>query len=59
MGHNFLFIKKWNKKNSHFCIRVPYLASFRPRNKKSSQTTFEDVFLEDESKSLPSVGYSR
>ena len=30
-GLHFLFIKNWNKENSHFCIRVPYLASFRPR----------------------------
>ena len=59
MSHNFLFIKNWNKEKFHFCSRVPYLASFRPRNKKSSQSTSEDVFLEDESKSLPSVGYSR
>ena len=49
MGHNFLFIKNWNKENSHFCIWVPYLASFNPRNKKSSHSSSmasEDVWLE-------------
>ena len=41
MGHNFLFIKNWNKENSHFCSRVPYLAPFRPRDKKSSHSSSE------------------
>ena len=46
MGHNFLFIKKWNKENSHFYIQVPYLASFRPRNKKSSHSSSRKTFSE-------------
>ena len=46
MGHNLLFIKNWNKENSHFCIRVPYLASFRPRNKKPSHSSSEKTSLE-------------
>ena len=41
MGHNFLFIKNWNKENSHFCSRVPYLAPFRPRDQKSSHSSSE------------------
>ena len=50
MSHNFLFIKNWNKEKFHFCSRVPYLASFRLRNKKSShpsskKTSSEVVWL--------------
>ena len=45
-SHNFLFIKNWNKENFHFCIRVLYLASFRPRNKKSSHSSFEKTSSE-------------
>ena len=52
MDHNLLSIKNWNKENSHFCIWVPYLASFSPRNKKkpshssSEKTSSEIVWLE-------------
>ena len=46
MGHNFLFIKNWNKENSHFCSRVPYLAPFRPRDQKSSHSSSEKTSSE-------------
>ena len=46
MGHKFLFIKNWNKENFHFYIRLPYLASFRPRNKKSSHSSSEKTSSE-------------
>ena len=46
MGHKFLFIKNWNKENSHFCSRVPYLAPFRPRDKKSSHSSSEKTSSE-------------
>ena len=39
MGHNFLFIKNWNKENSHFCSRVPHQAPFCPRDKKYSHSS--------------------
>ena len=45
-GHNFLFIKNWNKENSHFCSRVPYQAPFCPRDKKSSHSSSEKTSLE-------------
>ena len=35
-GSQLLFIKNWNKENSHSGIRIPYLVSFSPRNKKPS-----------------------
>ena len=45
-GSQLLFIKNWYKENSHFCIRVPYLASFRPRNKKLSNSSSKKTSLE-------------
>ena len=33
-----LFIKNWNKENSHFCIQIPYLASFSSRNEEPSHS---------------------
>ena len=38
-----LFIKNWNKENSHFCIWIPYLASFIPINKKPSHSSSEKI----------------
>ena len=48
-GSQLLFIKNWNKENSHFSIRILYLASFNPRKKKpshSSSVASKDVWLE-------------
>ena len=45
-GSQLLFIKNWNKENSHFCIRIPYLASFSPRNEKSSYSSSEKTASE-------------
>ena len=46
MSHSLLFIKNWNKENFHFFIRVPYLASFCQRNKKSSHSSSKKTSLE-------------
>ena len=45
-SHNSLFIKNWNKENSHFCSRVPYQAPFLPRDKRSNNSSFEKTSLE-------------
>ena len=45
-GSHFLFIKNWNKENSHFFSQVPYQVVFRPRDKKSSHSSSEKTSSE-------------
>ena len=46
-GSQLIFIKNRNKENSHFCIRIPYLASFSQRNEKlRGRTSSKIVWIE-------------